>query len=123
MVDGIRKISTMCHVLLVFLHTGVENDVLPVVLTLAGLGSSLLFVLAVVALVHRGSRSYILITAALSALLARTGTGALLVAGLLSSEYHHLLEHSLDIVMIALLLAAIYSARTTTPADEIDAYE
>ena len=107
----------------VLLHSTIDHGVLPVVLALAGLGSVFLLTLAIVALVRRGSRSYILITAALATLLARTGAGVLLTIGVLSLDDHHLLEHMLDVVLTGLLLAAIYYARTTMPSDEVDVCE
>lgn len=82
------------------------------VLGIAGLGAAALLGLALAAYLRRQSRSYFLIAAALVALLARSVVAGLNVAGVVSLETHHLLEHGLDIVMVALVVAAVYYART-----------
>ena len=85
------------------------------VLVLAGLASAVLVGLALAAFVRRRSRSYLLVTLALAAVLARTGVAAVTMAGGLSDATHHLLEHGLDVVMVALVVAAVYYARTVEP--------
>jgi PhoPQ-activated pathogenicity-related protein len=83
------------------------------VLLLAGIASLAVVGLAVVAFAQRRSRSYLLITMALTTLLARTVVGALATNGMMAQATHHLTEHMLDGVMAVLLLAAVYYARTT----------
>lgn len=87
-------------------------DPLALVLGLAGLGSTAVVALALVALARRRSWSYFLVAAALGTLLARTSLGALSMAGVLAFDAHHLPEHALDVLLIALLLGAVYAART-----------
>lgn len=91
---------------------GAGPDPLALVLGLAGVGSTAVVALALVALARRRSWSYFLVTAALGTLLARTSLGALSMAGVVTLDAHHLPEHALDVVLIALLLGAIYAARS-----------
>lgn len=95
-------------------------DPLGVVLGLAGLGSVAVVGLALVALARRRSWSYFLVTAALGTLLARTSLGVLSMADAVSVGSHHLPEHALDVVMIALLLGAIYVSRSGPDAGDLD---
>jgi heme A synthase len=93
---------------------------LPLVLLVAGLGSAVVVALALAALARRRSRSYVLVTLALATLLTRTVLGVLTVNHVLPPFPHHLLEHSLDAVTVALLLGAIYLARTVEPEVAVD---
>jgi 3-hydroxyisobutyrate dehydrogenase-like beta-hydroxyacid dehydrogenase len=52
-----------------------------------------------------------LVALALGTLLVRVAAGAVYVQGALAANTHHLLEHGLDIVMAALVIAAVYTAR------------
>lgn len=88
-----------------------SSVVMPIVLALAGLGSSLLIGLALAALVRRRSWSYLLVLLALATLLSRTVLAALTMNAVLADATHHLLEHSLDVLMSALVVAAVYTAR------------
>lgn len=90
------------------------------VLLLAGIASLAVVSLAVVAFAQRRSRSYLLITMALTTLLARIVVGVLAMSGMMALPMHHLIEHMLDGIMAVLLLAAVYYARTTDPATERD---
>ena len=80
---------------------------LALLLVLSGAGSLLVFVLAVAALRRRRSLPYLLITAAIGALVARplVATGAVL--GYVPMDAHHTVEHLLDVVIAAFLIAAI----------------
>jgi hypothetical protein len=78
----------------------------------AALGAATLLGLALAALVRRGSRPYLLIAGALAALLARSAVAAISMTGGLAAAEHHLLEHGLDVVLAALVIAAVYHART-----------
>lgn len=84
--------------------------------TLAGLGAAVLLGLAVGAFLQRQSRSYLLIVAALLALVGRSAVTGFTLTGTLSMTQHHLLEHGLDVVLVSLVIAAVYYARTV-PAD------
>lgn len=93
---------------------GPESLPLLALIAIAALGSAVLLGLGLGAFVRRRSQSYLLIVAALSALLARSLVAGLSVTGLLSPAGHHLLEHGFDVVLVALVIAAVYTARTTT---------
>lgn len=84
-------------------------------LTLAALGAAVLLGLALAAFVRRRSRPYLLLVGAFLALLARSGVAIASVFGLVSPEGHHLLEHGVDVVLVALVVAAVYYARTVSP--------
>lgn len=84
---------------------------LSLVLALAGLGSAFVIGLALAALARRRSWSYLLVTLALAALLARTAVATLAMSGLLLPTTHHTLEHVLDVAMTALVVAAVFTAR------------
>ncbi len=89
----------------------VAQPLLLAVLVVAGLGASVVLGLALAAFVRRQSRSYLLVALALGTLLARTGVASLSLNGTLDAGTHHLAEHSLDVVMVALVVAAVYTAR------------
>lgn len=95
-----------------------ESPVLIVVLGLAGLGAALLLGLAMAAFVRRRSRPYLLIAAAVAALLARTGVAVFTVTGHVPLDLHHVLEHGLDVVLVALVVAAVYVARSPLAGGE-----
>lgn len=87
-------------------------------LAIAVIGSAALLGLAIAALVRRQSRPYLLVAAAIGAVFARSAVGGLTVTGTFTATEHHLLEHGLDVVLVALVIAAVYYARTTTPEVE-----
>jgi hypothetical protein len=75
-------------------------------------GAGVLLGLGLAALLRRRSWSYLLVAGALAALFARASVAALSVAGMFGPFEHHLVEHSLDAVMVALVVAAVYHARS-----------
>lgn len=83
-----------------------------VVLAGAGLGGAVLLGVAFAAFLQRRSRAYLLIALALSALFARSVVAGLSMMNLLPGAHHHVLEHSLDVAMVAFVIGAIYYART-----------
>jgi branched-subunit amino acid transport protein len=85
-------------------------------LAVAGLLASVLVGLAVAAFIRRRSRPYLLVALALAALLGRSVVLGLSATDLLSPVLHHYLEHALDIVMAALVIAAVLSVRAVIPA-------
>lgn len=93
-------------------------------LALLTLGAALAAVvagLAVAAFVRRRSRPYLLVALALSTLVARTGLGIAEYAAVVGPDLHHLLEHALDVLMAALVIAAVYlvgAAQRHEPAAE-----
>lgn len=93
----------------------------PATLVLLTLGAALTAVvagLAVAAFVRRRSRPYLLVALALVALVARTAVGFAGYADVVGPELHHQLEHALDIVMSALVIAAVYLVGTSTGDEE-----
>ena len=98
-------------------HAGGVDLALVALLAVAGLGSAAVLALALAALLRRRSRSYLLVALALSALVARTAVASIAMAGGLAAGTHHALEHGLDVVMAALVIAAVYDARSTRRAD------
>jgi hypothetical protein len=95
-------------------YVGSESLTLLGVVTIAGIGAAVLLGLGLAAFVRRRSRSYLLIVAAIAALFSRSVVAGFTVVRVLSPQTHHLLEHSLDIVLVALVVAAVYYARTVT---------
>jgi hypothetical protein len=94
------------------LHTlPVDSPILLGVITLAALGATLLFVVSVAAFVQRRSRPYLLIVTAFAALLVRSAVAGFSLFGMLSPTSHHVLEHGLDVILVALVVAAVYYAR------------
>ncbi|WP_232701553.1 DUF7471 family protein [Halobacterium wangiae] len=95
-------------------HAQTADLSLPLVaaLTVAGLAAAVLTGAALAVFLRRRSRSYLLVALALGALLARTGVAAASIGGAIALERHHLVEHSLDVVMAALVVAAVYYARS-----------
>lgn len=85
------------------------------VVTVAGIGAAVLLGLGFAAFARRRSRSYLLIVGAIAALFGRSIVAGVTVVQILSPETHHLLEHSLDVVLVALVVGAVYYARTVTP--------
>lgn len=80
------------------------------VLSLAGLGTGILFALGIVAYRRRRTRIYALITVAIGALFFRSLVGLGTVLGFVPMAVHHLVEHSLDFLIAALILYAVYES-------------
>lgn len=107
--------------LLPFHLLGPDEHLLAAVLVVGALASGFLLALALVVFARRRSWSYLLVTLALGTLLLRTGFGVLSVRGTVAPVSHHIVEHGLDVVTVALLLAAVYLARDFEPTGEVDA--
>lgn len=82
--------------------------------TIAAMGTALLLGVAFVAFVQRQSRPYLLLVAAFGALLGRSVVAGFSMFGLLPTTTHHLLEHGMDVLLVALVVAAVYHARTVS---------
>jgi hypothetical protein len=91
------------------------GPVLAAVLTVASVASAALVGLALAALVRRRTSPYLFVALAVAALAARSVVGWLGMVGRLSTGTHHLAEHALDVVMVALVVAAVYYARAVRP--------
>ncbi|WP_338730167.1 hypothetical protein [Haladaptatus sp. DJG-WS-42] len=85
---------------------------LVVLVGLASVGAAILLGLALAAFLRRQSRPYLFIALALCAVFAQSIVAALSVTGMLETNLHHLLEHSLDVLLVALVIGAVYYART-----------
>lgn len=91
---------------------GVEGSVLILgVILLAGLGTGLLFLASLLAYWQRRSTEYLLITAAVGMLFLRTLGGFGTVMGEVPMVVHHLMEHSFDFLIAALVLYAVYRSK------------
>ncbi|WP_380681567.1 DUF7471 family protein [Salinigranum sp. GCM10025319] len=93
---------------------GPQSLLLLAVVTIAAVGTAVLLGLSIGAFVRRQSRPYLLIVAALAALLGRSTVAGFTIVGLLSSTEHHFLEHGLDVILVALVIAAVYHSRTVS---------
>lgn len=96
-----------------------DSPLVLAVVALGMLGAALLLGLALAAFVRRQSRPYLLVVAAIAALLARSLVAGLWMVEGVGGDAHHLVEHGLDVVMVALVVAAVYYARTAPR--EVDA--
>lgn len=81
------------------------------VILLAGIGTGILFVGSIVACLRRRELRYVLITIAVGALFVRSIVGFGTVYGLVPMTAHHLLEHSFDFLIAALVLYAVYRSK------------
>ncbi|WP_049983196.1 hypothetical protein [Halorubrum sp. BV1] len=89
---------------------GVEGSLpLLVVVAVAGVGTGLLFLVSLLAYRRRRSLQYRLISLAVGALLARSVVGAGTVLGVVPMLVHHFVEHSLDFLVSAIVLYAVYA--------------
>lgn len=77
-------------------------------LTLGAVLTAIVAGLAIAAFVRRRSTPYLLVALALSSLVARTVVGIAGYADFVGPTLHHDLEHALDVVMAALVIAAVY---------------
>ncbi len=94
--------------------TGVEGSFLILtVIILAGVGTGILFVGSVLAAWQRKELRYVLISVAVGALFVRSFVGMGTVYGLVPMTAHHLIEHSLDFIIAALILYAVYRSKPT----------
>lgn len=82
--------------------------------TVAAIGTALLLGVSFAAFVRRRSRPYLLFVAAFTALLGRSVVAGLSLFGMLSPTTHHLFEHGMDVLLVALVVAAVYYARTVS---------
>ncbi|ELY59316.1 hypothetical protein C492_11275 [Natronococcus jeotgali DSM 18795] len=101
------------------LHFGASltENVLIVMLGVGAVFSILIALLSFAAFVKRRTVSYLLIAVAFSTFLGKTSLGPAYLLGSTNTEMHHLLEHTLDVVMMALVLAAVYYAYSSENQD------
>ena len=101
-------------------YAGPESPALLGVVGLAAVATAVLLGLALAAFVRRRSQPYLLIASAVVALFARSVVAGFTVAGAIAPRTHHLVEHALDVVLVALVVAAVYYARTTVRSLDSD---
>ncbi|TSD08529.1 hypothetical protein DP107_19515 [Haloglomus irregulare] len=92
----------------------IGSATLLILVTIAAMGTALLLGVAFAALVRRRSRPYLLLVAAFTALFARSVVAGFSMFGMLSPTTHHFFEHGMDVLLIALVVAAVYYARTVS---------
>lgn len=95
-------------------YVGPPSMLLVIVIIGTAIGAAVLLGLAIGALAQRQTRPYFLIVGAFTALFARAAVAGVAMAGSLSPWTHHFLEHMLDIVLVALVIAAVYYARSVS---------
>jgi arginine exporter protein ArgO len=83
------------------------------IVLLAALGTGALFVVSLLAYRQRQSRTYLLVTAAVGALVLRSVVGIGTVLGYTPMFAHHIVEHTFDFLIAALIL---YAALRRTPS-------
>jgi hypothetical protein len=88
--------------------------VLLAVILLAALGTLSLFLIGFAVFLRRRSTRYLLVTAALGALVLRTLIGLGTVFGIVPMTLHHLLSHGLDFLIAMLVLSAVYLSGSST---------
>lgn len=97
---------------------GVRGSVpLLAVILLAGIGTTVLFLIGAAAYSRRRTTPYLLLTVALGALVARTVVGLGTVVGVVPMPVHHLVEHGIDFLIAALILSAVYLSGVRLPSE------
>ncbi|KAA9400046.1 hypothetical protein Har1130_10315 [Haloarcula sp. CBA1130] len=91
---------------------GAGNWDIAAVVVLSAVAGAVLCGLALVAYRQRGTRAYLLIVLALTALFARPLIALLSGFAVVSEPTHHFIEHALDTLFVVLVLGAVYYART-----------
>ena len=81
------------------------------VVVLAGVGTGILFLGSILACRTRPELRYILIMLAVGALFTRSLVGMATIYGVVPMNAHHVIEHSLDFLIAALVLYAVYRSK------------
>ena len=84
------------------------SPLLLLVVFLAGLGTTALFLVGVIAYRKRPTERYLLITVVLGLLVVRTVVGFGTILGAVPMTIHHLVEHGFDFLIATLILYAVY---------------
>lgn len=85
------------------------SPVLLAVIACAGIGTGALFLVSLVAYRRRQTSQYRLISVAVGILVLRSLVGAGTVLGVVPMPVHHFVEHSLDFLIAAMVLYAVYA--------------
>ncbi|MFC4405997.1 DUF7471 family protein [Haloarchaeobius iranensis] len=96
--------------------SGTEATLLVIVLGLATLGTTALFLIGLAGYRRRRSRVYLLVSVALALLVARSLVGFGTVFGAVPMPVHHLVEHGSDFVVATLVLYALYRSEPPVPS-------
>ncbi|QIO22264.1 hypothetical protein [Haloarcula sp. JP-L23] len=104
-------------------HLGDVHVDFGVVLLVSGVATATLCALGLAAYRRRGSRAYLLVALALSALVARPLLAGLSMVGAVSPDSHHTLEHAADALLVALVLGAVYYSRRIEKRLDNEGYE
>lgn len=88
--------------------------ILVAVIILAVVGTILLFWAGIIAYSRRQTTRYLLITAVLGMLVARSIIGLGTVFGLIPMTIHHLIEHSFDFLIAIAILYTVYRSGPAT---------
>jgi hypothetical protein len=83
------------------------------IILLAGVGTGALFVVSLLAYRQRRSTRYLIVTVAVGALFFRSIVGAGTVMGYTPMVVHHLVEHTFDFLIAALILYAVLRSKPT----------
>lgn len=83
------------------------------IILMAGIGTGILFVASLFAYRQRQSTRYLAITAAVGALFVRSVVGFGTATGRVPMIVHHLIEHTFDFMIAALVLYAAYLSTPT----------
>lgn len=97
------------------------SPVLLAVVACAATGTGLLFLVSLVAYRRRRTGQYRLISAAVGALVLRSLVGAGTVLGIVPMPVHHFVEHSLDFLIAATVLYAVYAHAPGSLNDDVTA--
>jgi len=93
--------------------SGLEGTVLLAIIVLAGLGTGVLFLASLIAYSRRRSSRYLLVVAAVGVLFLRSLVGFGTLLGITPMLVHHLVEHTFDFFIAALVLYAVYRSKPT----------
>jgi hypothetical protein len=85
-----------------------EATALLVVISLATLGTAVVFLVATAGALRRKSQPYLLLTVAIGLLVVRSVVGIGTVFGAVPMPVHHLAGHGVDLSIALLVLAAIF---------------
>lgn len=86
------------------------SPLLFIVLSLARIGTGVLFVLSIITYRRRRTQNYGVLTIAIGILFTRSLIGLGTVLGRVPMPIHHLMEHGFDFTIAALILYAVYQS-------------
>lgn len=90
------------------------------VVLLASLGTGVLFAVSLFAYRQRRSTRYLLIAVAVGALFMRSVVGAGTVLGITPMVIHHLIEHTFDFLIAALVLYVVLQSGPSTGDEQVN---